>query len=216
MKKKSPYRKAKTPRQVLRVLDNELSEIVPESISCARCEEPHCCNRFVDVSVLEARTAIAEANNVGFEIDIEKAMDQAEFCESPGATRESYFVMDWSCIFLKEGRCAIYNARPISCRGHYVMSPPEVCDRLNEDKPVKLGDTMPYTTEAYKAMRYVHFSKAIRPTVGSLPALVLRELGERPRQREGAVVSHEGVTADTVAIPIPRTTSICQTSPEND
>lgn len=216
MKKNTPYRKAKTIRQVLRVLDNELAEIVPESISCNRCSEPHCCSRFVGVSALEARALVAEANRVGFEIDEHRAMDQTEFCESPGATATSYAEMESPCIFLVEGRCAVYAARPVACRGHYVMSPPETCDRLHADKPVKLGDTMPYTTDAYKAVRFVHFNKGIRPTVGALPAMVLRELGQRPRQKEGGVVSHEGVTADAVPLIVPRTKSTCQTSPAKD
>lgn len=218
--KQNPYRRAKTVPAILRVLDNEIKAEVPKNNSCIDCfnteQTPHCCYRFVDASVLEARAALAEANKQGFQIDEELAQRATDYCEQSGVTRESYRAENMPCIFLTEHkRCAVYKARPVSCRAMVMTSPPEYCDPTNDNKPTKVGDTMFLATEAYQEIRHAHFTKGVRPTVGSLPALVLSQMKNKKRKKEGASLGKQGVTPDAVKVILPKTDSICQIKNEN-
>lgn len=47
--------------------------------------------------------------------------------------RAAFFSKQIACVFLKDGRCSIYDLRPASCRYHYVVSPPENCSPLALD-----------------------------------------------------------------------------------
>jgi Fe-S-cluster containining protein len=48
----------------------------------------------------------------------------------------SYLDMSIPCPFLEDNRCVIYEARPLSCSGHYSTSPPEWCAPSVRKKPV--------------------------------------------------------------------------------
>lgn len=52
----------------------------------------------------------------------------------PLSTR--YLDMNIQCPFLLENRCFIYNVRPLSCSGHYSVSPPDCCASVSRKKPV--------------------------------------------------------------------------------
>jgi len=49
---------------------------------------------------------------------------------------ERYLDMNIQCPFLVDNRCFIYDVRPLSCSGHFSVSPPDWCDPVSGQKPV--------------------------------------------------------------------------------
>lgn len=47
-----------------------------------------------------------------------------------------YLDMNIQCPFLVDNRCFIYDVRPLSCSGHYSVSPPDWCISVSQQKPV--------------------------------------------------------------------------------
>lgn len=48
---------------------------------------------------------------------------------------ESYFLNQIACPFLLDNQCSIYPVRPLSCSGHYSLSPSEQCSPEASSKP---------------------------------------------------------------------------------
>lgn len=49
---------------------------------------------------------------------------------------ECYLEKNIQCPFLKDNKCFIYKVRPLSCSGHYSVTPPDWCSPAIEQKPV--------------------------------------------------------------------------------
>ena len=47
-----------------------------------------------------------------------------------------YLNMNIQCPFLVDSKCSIYDVRPLSCSGHYSVSPPSWCASDSQQKPV--------------------------------------------------------------------------------
>jgi Fe-S-cluster containining protein len=77
----------------------------------------HCCYQQPTTSVLEAMHIVTYLKNKGKPLDLDP-------------------VWNWEkgkvpCIFLENGECSIYEARPVMCRKYYVHTPKENCDSFN-------------------------------------------------------------------------------------
>ena len=68
--------------------------------SCAKCPKPLCCYYEIKVSKGEK----------------ELLKDRPDTNTGPG------------CRYLKNGRCSVYNDRPLTCRTRHVRSAPAMCD----------------------------------------------------------------------------------------
>jgi len=68
----------------------------------------------------------------------------------PLSTR--YLEMGIPCPFLVNNQCCIYEVRPLSCSGHYSVSPPEWCAHNSAHKPV-LYNLQPSDDDLLSMMR---------------------------------------------------------------
>ena len=86
----------------------------------------HCCAIPVVGTIPEAVYALAHAESIGFSIDEAKLARQARY------DRGIWFEQpkeDQACVFMTAERtCAIYEARPASCRKHFSQGDPEDCN----------------------------------------------------------------------------------------
>lgn len=101
-------------------IDAEISKLPSPKISCKiGCSA--CCYIPVGLLDIEARYYADKINSGEFEIDKDVFNEHLKLDEA-GDVRAK------PCIFLKDGKCSIYDERPISCRKHMVVSDPEKCD----------------------------------------------------------------------------------------
>ena len=63
-----------------------------------------------------------------------------------------YLDMNIQCPFLSDNKCAIYDVRPLSCSGHFSVSPPDWCAPASGQKPV-LHNIVPDDEDLMKIMR---------------------------------------------------------------
>jgi Fe-S-cluster containining protein len=84
-----------------------------------------CCRRNVQIWPAEA-AAIAEFCQ---DYDIPIPREHLERQLKHG-WKEVAKTDDGWCVFLKNGECSIYDARPLSCRKYLVASRPEMCDTV--------------------------------------------------------------------------------------
>jgi len=104
-----------------RLLDDTVAEHVVKH-SCTRgCS--HCCHLSVDIWPPEAQVIERYCKEHNIPIDLEYLGKQMGY-----APLELPISPVSACVFLKNGECSIYEARPIMCRKYFVATPPEQCD----------------------------------------------------------------------------------------
>ena len=103
-------------------------------ISCgAGCDA--CCRQFIAVSEAEARDLAAY---VDAQPDARRAALRERFAAAAAALRDSagatlretglnYLARRVPCPFLEDGRCSVYERRPLGCREYLVTSPAANC-----------------------------------------------------------------------------------------
>ena len=101
-------------------------------LSCTRgCA--HCCRQVVTMSVFEAMTILEGLlwdpmrRRWYFEVVYPKIERQAKECMTSKVTVASWFDRRIDCVFLRDNECQVYDRRPVACRVHAAISPPEVC-----------------------------------------------------------------------------------------
>lgn len=83
-----------------------------------------CCYLQVSINIDEAILIYKYIQEEKIEIDWEAVKDQSQYGE------ERWMEMPWKerkCVFLQEGKCSIYENRPLACRKHMVASKEEDC-----------------------------------------------------------------------------------------
>jgi Fe-S-cluster containining protein len=105
---------------------DEKHPVEARAVQCTRgCTA--CCFQNVTVNEAEADRAYAAAFHAGHELDVERLRVQGATPDPDAYLRLPREVR--RCVMLKDdGDCAIYEARPASCRVYRVVSPPEHCD----------------------------------------------------------------------------------------
>ncbi len=83
-----------------------------------------CCHQRVDIHAMEARHIVKYCKVKGISIDKKYLQVQAKF----KALKQAYSNTHSACVFLKNGECSIYEARPIQCRKYFSSSDPIYCD----------------------------------------------------------------------------------------
>lgn len=112
---------------------DDLYEMIPaenkNQVSCTKgCTG--CCYIDLHITVDEAAHIIDYCREQGISIDKDYLNLQAQ-------TGRKEFSAHSKCVFLEEGLCSIYPARPAACRKHFVKSDPKLCDSsLNTSAPV--------------------------------------------------------------------------------
>lgn len=129
-------------------LDAAIAEKLPQDVSCKKgCTA--CCSQLVSASWAEG-AAIMVNHSLVVRLVRDKLIEQAEAIEKLAgelglsecrvctdnfdevmeklrAMADRYWALKLPCAFLRDGLCSIYDNRPISCRGYYVKSAPELC-----------------------------------------------------------------------------------------
>lgn len=105
--------------RMIAIVDQASALVGPQTPCKSGCS--HCCKMAVTISSHEA-DLIAE--HIGVERDHPPmALDQGH---------EVSKFMNVPCVFLKKGKCSIYEVRPLACRTHYNLSAfPEVCNTVD-------------------------------------------------------------------------------------
>ena len=138
-----------------------------KQISCQRgCT--HCCHMRVGISLHEAHRLLAAAAEQQVILDAKRLVEQASWGDAEDWLQKSH--EERRCVFLTaEGDCSVYEARPISCRKYFVLTPPEKCDidRGKKDQVLLWFDTH---SEIIASAVATHYG------VDSLPAMLLQAM----------------------------------------
>jgi Fe-S-cluster containining protein len=150
-----------TPRQMVR-LSLKLASMVSDSAAAALAAENHpvsckkgcaaCCRYLVHISEAEAyylrdlveqmpqprrseirarfARALKQLEHAGL-LDILRSCQILSLAEVRARAAE-YAALQMPCPFLEDESCSIHPDRPVACREHLVMSPPENCARVDE------------------------------------------------------------------------------------
>lgn len=95
-----------------------------------------CCNHQVLVSLPEA-VAMAEPLMENPQVLAQTIQRCHEQLKVQKLDRDAHFRQNIPCVFLTADKhCGIYERRPIACRNHVVVSPPENCAPSDEPKEV--------------------------------------------------------------------------------
>jgi len=126
-------------RRFVREFNTKVQKRNRGKITCASCEHPWCCYQLVAAGLFEGaiiadhlmRTkqeelfvAAAQQGTEQFELMADLPLDDAE---GRSLVSEQWFDSRQPCAFLKEGRCSIYQQRPLTCSCYWVISPAADC-----------------------------------------------------------------------------------------
>ena len=136
---------AERRRVVLKVLQGcdeagarKLAQLAATGVvaSCAAgCS--HCCRLEIPVTRAEGEVLVGwlREHRTAEELDAIRATlrgwlawYRTELPALPMSRVDAFFRHAPSCALLEEGRCSAYEARPITCRNHFVSSPASECD----------------------------------------------------------------------------------------
>jgi Fe-S-cluster containining protein len=127
-----------------------------------------CCRLHVVVTAGEAKVARMFAEEVGWQIDAERAKLQAKAETFKDWQRLP--IEDRACVFLTPaGECAIYAYRPMACRKYLVVSDPADCDTVAKPGHRIAMLISPDAEIAYSASMTVFEH-------GTMAAMLLREI----------------------------------------
>lgn len=101
-------------------------------VSCFNCKSAGCCSVSVDVSEDEAALLATVVKNGEVDYSKERLELQHNVTEEGEGKFDEWGKLpfkDRRCIFLsEEGRCKVYDQRPIACRKWFVLDDPKNCD----------------------------------------------------------------------------------------
>lgn len=121
---------------VYRQLQEPLEKYAADNNTTCRKGCASCCNLLVYISLPEA-VAIAEKvlEDPARTADVlRKCYEQIQKLHLDA---DKYFRQAVPCMFLDESKaCTVYDVRPMPCRHHYVVSPPEDCSPLVDGKTI--------------------------------------------------------------------------------
>jgi Fe-S-cluster containining protein len=117
---------------VHRSIKRDTAKTVLDQVKCKKgCA--HCCKIRVLVSLAEAQYIYEYSKENNITIDVDYLKEQAKLTED----HDYDFSKFRNCVFLSnDNSCLVYEARPISCRRHLVVSEPSNCDVQGGKKTV--------------------------------------------------------------------------------
>ena len=110
--------------------------------ACDTCTTPYCCNQLVTSWVEEVLLIAAVVKDTEYIEKLEEWYDWFKTLPFEDQVQDhKYFQHSRACPFLTdEKKCAIYDARPTACRGHYAYDDPKKCGS-KDVSPVVLDTT---------------------------------------------------------------------------
>jgi len=95
--------------------------------SCATCTTPGCCSQMVLVTLVEAAVVARHLLRVGRDTQGLRRHLNKLGGEQQKLGRHGWWRAARPCSFLKDGRCSIYEVRPVMCRTWSAWSEPRPC-----------------------------------------------------------------------------------------
>ncbi len=159
-----------------------------QEVSCKNCKKPGCCYQSVFVSFYEAfpiarRLRLEGRATSQFIAELRRIGEESE-----GEGRVAWFDKNQPCVFLtKKYECSIYDVRPLTCRAHFVISPPENCLPEAVDPEIQqLGSEKMQDSIIRQQMEFVRAMGLPRlEFYGTLPrmvAIVLEAMAKPPEE----------------------------------
>jgi len=122
------------PESVAYTIGSKIDEVVAASrkksphgnqIRCTKgCN--HCCKQVVAITLPEAQLLMRVIAEDAVAVPLERIDRQAKHDDD---TWQSQPEEDRACVFLaRDGTCKVYEYRPGSCRKHFVITDPDLCD----------------------------------------------------------------------------------------
>lgn len=144
--------------------------------SCNRCTEPACCYQTVYVCLYEVMPMAAHIKK--------SRRDTPEFRQQlreKGFIQETRSHANWldlyrPCVLLDEGRCSVYEHRPVRCRTYWIFSPPDQCAPPS-GKRVQYANNSASIHTSWMFAKKIHRSMGLKETkmrvlMGSLPRVL--------------------------------------------
>ncbi len=121
---------------------NQVCEIMlglSPTISCNSCNEAYCCidQKHIEISDSEFK---AIKHLIGVEV-LERARNEVK--------RSAKNDGRYTCPFLEDGRCSIYDNRFIVCAGYGVVTPKELCRNTNRVIDIEVISPMDVYTKVF-------------------------------------------------------------------
>jgi Fe-S-cluster containining protein len=159
----------------------------------------HCCNLLVVTTFPEA-VAVAEKvlTDESMALLVRALPDKlfaqvqsiGQFADKPwGEWDAAYFKLRQPCVFLRDGECLVYDARPVVCRAHMVISDPALCSPEVESKTKKVLTDDVY---AYARETAAHVSRQVAMPLwaGPFPIMLLWALKLLKEGRQAIEKAH--------------------------
>jgi len=129
-----------------------------ENIACINCRKPACCKQRVlayDKEVMNIAEAVTELEPSTRRRVINQVqkwfLDFSRLSKEEQLDPETPWNKDMYCPLLVDGKCSVYEDRPLACRGHYALEENE--DKCNDPdvQSVKMFDTSALHTVPLKS-----------------------------------------------------------------
>lgn len=96
-------------------------------VSCHSCDDSACCRNKIHVRLADAFPIVRHLLAKGL-----ASHELREQLRTTGDEMEKSGTGEWleryvPCVFLEDGRCSIYEYRPLPCRTYFVVSDPKLC-----------------------------------------------------------------------------------------
>jgi Fe-S-cluster containining protein len=116
-----------------RLVDGFLAHAPVGSVACkAGCD--HCCHVVVGVTAPEALVIVEQLKRSRSAPELARLMARiaAAHKRTRGLSSSERFRPEYPCVFIEGGRCSIYEARPLACRGMNSLDATECESRLRD------------------------------------------------------------------------------------
>lgn len=133
----------------------------------------HCCNLQVYITMPEA-LAIAEYVSQSPTLLKRTVQSCQESISKQKLSSTDHFRENIPCAFLSDKKeCSVYEVRPMPCRHHFAITPPENCSSENTTAEVGRYDTTALDVEVLKTSLRETTRNNIPPLVAPIPVAVM-------------------------------------------
>ena len=121
-------------------------------LNCELCAltQHHCCKASISFTVMEIIDLVAKAENLGIAVKVRPAKEKPNYFNLIAKDKIVKSLNDENCVFLKNGRCSIYEERPSICRVYGTELVKCWFHHLDYDTPA--SDIFDMTDETIKAL----------------------------------------------------------------
>lgn len=87
-------------------------------LNCENCAltQHHCCKASISYTVMEVIHLSDQATKLGIDIKVLPSQERDNYFNIVRRDKKPSLLNDENCVFLKDGRCSIYDERPSICK----------------------------------------------------------------------------------------------------